>query len=314
MKKLFVISNSIDATSDALISLCKKSNMDHFRWNVDLWENYEVNVDNSQSKIAINNRIIDLINDDYLTIWRKPFINLIEPKDPIPATEKKFLQEQFHAWLHYVCSISRRKKSLRLVEPLGDRLLPKLTQLSIAKKIFNIPEYCFSTCGSNLEANEVITKPLGDPTVSDGKILYTTKVIKENLLHSYPWLTQSAIIGGQDITCVHILGVNYFYKCEYQRDRSRIDWRTEINSGQQSRWLKIPENQIGEWNNAANQFMQDCRLKYGRLDFILSKENNLIFLECNPNGQFGWLDNSSNLELHKAFFNAIQSEDSILDL
>lgn len=314
MKKLFIISNSIDATADALISLCNKNGIDHFRWNIDLWENYEINVCKNISTISVNNRWIDLINDDYLTIWRKPFINLAETKDPIPKSEKKFIQEQFNAWLHYICAITRNKKSLRLIEPLGDRLLPKLIQLSIAEKYFNTPDYCFSTMGSSLNSPEIITKPLGDPTISDGKIFYTTKVNKETLYHPYPWLTQTAIIGGSDITCVHILGKNYFYRSAYQRDESSIDWRTEINSEHQSTWSRVPHNQIEQWDKATNLFMNETKLKYGRLDFILTKENELNFLECNPNGQFGWLDDPANLELHEAFFNAILSEESILDL
>lgn len=313
MKKLFIISNSIDSTSDVLISLCNKYNVEHFRWNIDLWQSYQITVSSTESKIEINSRSIDILNDDYVTIWRKPFINLADISVPIPSTEKKFIQEQFNSWLQYLCSIFRKRNALRLVEPLGDRILPKLTQLSIAKKYFKVPEYCFSTKSSILESTEIITKPLGDPTISDGKILYTTKVKKQDLFYPYPWFTQSGIIGGSDVTCVHILGRNYFFKSEFQRSANNLDWRTEINSENQSRWVVFETIHLEILNEATNQFMNDCGLKYGRLDFILS-DDELFFLECNPNGQFGWLDHPVNLSLHKSFFDAIQSEKSILKI
>ena len=49
--------------------------------------------------------------------------------------------------------------------------------------------------------------------------------------------------------------------------------------------------------------MREFGLNYGRLDFI--EENDIFyFLECNANGQFGWLDDKKTLYLHKKFVEA----------
>jgi hypothetical protein len=44
-------------------------------------------------------------------------------------------------------------------------------------------------------------------------------------------------------------------------------------------------------------------LRYGRLDF-LSSQDELTFLEVNPNGQFGWLDEPDSWPLHRAVLDA----------
>ena len=36
--------------------------------------------------------------------------------------------------------------------------------------------------------------------------------------------------------------------------------------------------------------MNDCGLKFGRLDFLVVENNQIVFLEVNPNGQWAWLD------------------------
>jgi D-alanine-D-alanine ligase-like ATP-grasp enzyme len=46
--------------------------------------------------------------------------------------------------------------------------------------------------------------------------------------------------------------------------------------------------------------MKEFKLKYGRLDFI-EENDSFYFLECNPNGQFGWLDDFNTLHLHNKF-------------
>jgi hypothetical protein len=39
--------------------------------------------------------------------------------------------------------------------------------------------------------------------------------------------------------------------------------------------------------------MSETQLRFGRLDFLL-KDDEMLFLELNPNGQFAWLDPEGN--------------------
>ena len=72
---------------------------------------------------------------------------------------------------------------------------------------------------------DMITKPLGDPSVRERNILFTKRVDGRQLFRPYPWLLQEALIGGQDVTCVHIAGRSRFYVRDGARDSNAIDWR-----------------------------------------------------------------------------------------
>ena len=58
--------------------------------------------------------------------------------------------------------------------------------------------------------------------------------------------------------------------------------------------------------------MTELGLKFGRLDFIIGGEAPQ-FLEVNPCGQFGWLDDEEQ-ELHQEVANAIFEPSSIITL
>ena len=57
--------------------------------------------------------------------------------------------------------------------------------------------------------------------------------------------------------------------------------------------------------------MGDLGLVYGRLDFLLTADDT-VFLEVNPNGQFGWLDTPGNWPLHRAVLAALYDPSSIV--
>lgn len=59
-------------------------------------------------------------------------------------------------------------------------------------------------------------------------------------------------------------------------------------------------------------FMQEMGLKFGRLDFIIGGKVPQ-FLEVNPCGQFGWLDDEDR-KLHKEVADAIQEPSSTITL
>jgi hypothetical protein len=50
--------------------------------------------------------------------------------------------------------------------------------------------------------------------------------------------------------------------------------------------------------------MRRARLHYGRFDFIVD-DDAWWFLECNPNGQYGWLDDET-LWLHREILAALE--------
>jgi hypothetical protein len=294
---LFIPTSSTDGTCDVLVGLFKDADVPIFRWNVDLWEHYEIKIDNERCEfVDPTGRSIDLYSDDVFLLWRKPFIELaVESQQRLSSDNWEFAKSELRQILSLVDAIFRVRRRTVFIEPHADRRLPKLLQLKIASEFFDVPAYAFSVCENVLD-DPIVIKPLGNPQVGRN-IFYTTKSSSASLLRPFPWFSQQAILSGSDITCVYLGSEANFFKCEFVRNSTSVDWRNEIGSENQSLWN--PVNLGDKITESTKMLMRKFDLVYGRLDFIKDGEK-LYFLECNSNGQFGWLDNSE-LRLHRRF-------------
>jgi hypothetical protein len=306
MIKFLILTNSADNTSDTLVRLLKHRNIAFFRWNIDLWQQYEIQV--SQEIFSVTDPIghrVSLTDSNLFLLWRKPFVSQMTFENmPIELENYDFARAQIGQWLQAVVAKMTSDGRVRLIEPYGDRRLPKLFQLLEASAYFAIPSYLFSVKTPPDDFGPMmITKPLGDPGVGPENIFYTTYVNGDNLFRPYPWFVQEAIVKGTDVTCVYMNGRCHFFECDFVRSDDSIDWRTEINTINQSSWHQLKSIKIASWSESVERYMARLGLHYGRLDFICQNDD-IYFLECNSNGQFGWLDDPETVSLHHEFLDA----------
>ena len=92
--------------------------------------------------------------------------------------------------------------------------------------------------------------------------MYTTKVNQDELIRPFPWFIQSSVEGGRDVTCVYIKGDIFFYYCDYNRGSNAIDWRTEINKENQSKWFVLELKDFDETKKKICNFMNELQLNY----------------------------------------------------
>ena len=310
--EILILTNSHDGSANIIQEILKKKKLKFLRWNVDLWDKYEIYFDQDHFfiKDPINNSVSSKSNLKIL--WRKPFIDLMEFESLSDhgnkEADKKYAKSEMRAIIHSIMACTRDKKK-HFIDPIDEHKLPKLKQLNIAKKYFKILNYEFSILKKKINFKQSITKPLNSAEVGD-KTLFTTKVNQDELSRPYPWFIQDAVTGGRDVTCVYIKGEVFFYYCEYERGNENIDWRTEINKDNQSKWIPLLNKNLEELKKKVCQLMKEFDLSYGRLDFIQDKEF-FYFLEVNPNGQFGWLDfihDDKKFILHNKFVDAFLEE------
>ena len=70
--ELFIPTTSTDGTCDVLIDLFKDVDVPTFRWNVDLWEHYEIRIDNDRCEFTDpTGRLVDVYNDDVFLLSAK---------------------------------------------------------------------------------------------------------------------------------------------------------------------------------------------------------------------------------------------------
>lgn len=301
--EILILTNSFDGSADIISQILTKKKIKFLRWNIDLWDDYEIIFNEINFKITDPLNTTVSSNNSPKVLWRKPFTDYIKikPNYKISENDLIFAGTEIKSVLHSIISITRDKGG-NFIDPIDEIRLPKLKQLQIAKKFFQILPYEFSISKSYLNISNVITKPLGNSAVGE-KIFYTTKVNQKDVIRPFPWFFQKMINKGKDVTAVYIDGEVFFYYCEFKRGSNSIDWRVEINQKDQSKWFLLEHKNLNELKEKTRSLMKEFNLKYGRLDFI--EENDIFyFLECNPNGQFGWLDDTKTFHLHNKFVEA----------
>jgi hypothetical protein len=52
--------------------------------------------------------------------------------------------------------------------------------------------------------------------------------------------------------------------------------------------------------------MEKLSLRFGALDFVVTPEGEWWFLECNPNGQWAWIEDETGMPIAGALANALE--------
>lgn len=284
---LLIITSSLDGTVDLLLEELG----DHpvFRFNIDLWSHYNflIDADGFMIEDPLGRRADE--NSVSSCYWRKPH-TATYGETPVGGSIENWLSVQNMYALREIWNACRNAGKARLVEAGAERRFGKVMQLRTASKYMTVPKWCYSKAPTVPEwSDRMVTKPFSAQFVSDGKLIYTTHVTPSRLDPAYPWFLQSEVAASHDLTVVYVAG-----KCfGFTLDRSLfegVDWRVDINRVEQP-WKDYCISD--DLKSRVCGFMDEARLSYGRLDFLLV-DGEPIFLEVNPNGQYAWLDRDGN--------------------
>jgi hypothetical protein len=182
----------------------------------------------------------------------------------------------------------------------------KFNMAAIAEKYFSVPSWSFSNKPSACGLKEAVLKNLcGMPfsesakTFSESKFVFVQPVDTNELADGWPWYLQEKVEAKLDVTVAYIGG-----RCfGMQLDRNTfegVDWRKHIGTGTDKLWEHVV---LPDWlKTKIDDYMKEMRLDYGRLDFLASKNDfsDIVFLEVNPHGQWGWMDLNKDKGIYAA--------------
>jgi glutathione synthase/RimK-type ligase-like ATP-grasp enzyme len=181
----------------------------------------------------------------------------------------------------------------------------KIDQLRKAVEIgFNIPDTCISTDHNTIKKfyddfnGDIIIKAVKHGFYkgkSSVKIAPTQKVRKEfidknNQYAKVPAMFQERIEKEYDIR-VTVIGKDIYATAIHSQDyeETKVDWsamdiREDINLIHSRH--ELPERLNQKCLDITNKF----NLNFSAIDLIYSKDKKYYFLEMNPNGQWGWIE------------------------
>lgn len=209
-----------------------------------------------------------------------------------------FLEAQGVAWLDspdVLRKAERKQRQLDLARRVGLRT-PE-TLISNDKKA--IVEFArrFERC---------VMKAQTQPSfLSDGEIyvLYANVVDAETIDREFdryensPAIFQGYVRKKYEARYTVVGDKHFVCRIENQRsERAKEDWRRYDLARTPHRAVEPPK----EVRQKTSDFMKAIGLTYGALDFIVDENDDWIFLEANPVGQYGWIETLTGLPITDA--------------
>lgn len=222
------------------------------------------------------------------------------------------LGEQFRSreWHTLLRSLPTWLAHVPWVNPLANYQRPrtKPAQLMLAREVgFAIPDTIISNDVDAImplfEAHaQVIYKTLDSFMIPPDKIIYTNVATKEDVerrraeISLAPCMFQGFVDKKRELR-VTVAGEKMFAVAidSQNETRTRIDWRRDQSLDMYAR-ADLTESQT----STIRAFMKKTSLLYGAFDFVVTPEDELVFLECNPGGQWLWLEQATKLPISEA--------------
>ena len=299
--KTLVITSSVDETASYIIKKYGNT-VDFFRVNIDRFNEYYFDVGDKGWSISNHDETITE-GDTYSIYYRKPIL----PRLNIYDSEYHFMIQR--DIISLINGLADSFKGRVLTKPsILRKTENKIFQLLYASRngwkipqsyIGNNREKCL-----NYEKTKSIIKPLTTGKVYGKKNI---EIYQTNLFRgvgddiSFTPVYLQRYIPKQYEVRLTIIG-KYIYTVRIDT-QNQIDWRADYQNHKYTQI--ICPNYIME---KCYKMMTDFELSFGAFDFIVTPQNEWIFLEINPNGQWLWLENKLGLDISKGIVEYLTSK------
>jgi glutathione synthase/RimK-type ligase-like ATP-grasp enzyme len=146
----------------------------------------------------------------------------------------------------------------------------------------------------------MIYKVFEPPILPDQKVIYTSVVDPDDLDDQTISLTahmfQEQIPKDFDARITVVADKCFGVAIRTESPAARIDFRADYSAVSYTP-LALPADLPGKLRAYLDRF----GLAFGAFDFAVTTEGRYYFLECNPNGQWGWLQDETGLPMAEAF-------------
>lgn len=257
--------------------------------------------------IRVNGEAIAL-NELTMIWWRiKPYFG-DHPIEFVDALQARYWRQQWEAMQRSLEVLASR---CYVLNPLNARQYATLkpVQLSVAKQVgLKFPNTVFGNDFRRVLSlgDDIFFKHFKSSNIKNEHpshtCRYTQAQIEQNsdLLKSCPGIFQKYIEKDHELRVCVFGNKVYAFRLESQKYNStKEDWRR----------MRLPKNAISIVNlelyesEKLIEFNRKMSLDYSIMDLIRTPDGELIFLEANPDGQWGWLERATGANLSKAFSN-----------
>jgi len=292
-KNILIITSSYDKTVDYLIE--KFSSTKFIRLNVDELDKYKISVINNPRYIvslkSSEYEIDNLFESIHSIYYRKLFLPSLENYDDNYHT---YMQKEIYSLIVGLVDSFQGKV---LTAPFILRKVEnKIFQLKVSTDLgFLLPNSLITNDNNQVNkfnTSKIIAKPL-----ATGKLTNVTAVHSNLVTDNVEDIALTPIYFQEYIRKDYELRITVvqdtFYCVKIIAD-NKIDWRDSEDNNLYE-LIDTPEIVRKE----CLDFLRACDLDFGTFDYIVS-DGKYYFLECNPNGQWLWLELKLGLDISKS--------------
>ena len=330
---ILIITNKEDVHPTPVIKILNDRNTPVFRLNTEAlltdydfcWWN-----DATMSRFFITNKQtgLRLDSEELTTVWdRRPEHPRELPINGTAAIDKHNLEEAA-GFLRFLRSYIADKPSIGSIK--YDSLAgSKMEQMRIALHVgLNVPSTCFSNRQEDIVAtakkyDELVLKPISSNGIwnedeNQEYVFYTQKVSAETIMNAPKeaftqtvTFIQNYIPKAFELRVTVVAEKVFGCKIESQHlpeDSGKVDWRQGNEKGLRYAPYSVPD----DITKKCLQFLCLMKLNFGAFDFIVTPLGEYIFLECNPNGQWLWIELETGLRISTAIADALETGNGLI--
>ena len=301
---ILLITNKDDVTTDFVVNRLNKLGEPYYRLNAeDLVSGVGVNLDIGKDEYVLidhqRNQQISLSSVKSV-YYRRPGLPEID-MSALSIGEVSFIKREVVYTLEGIYKILRDRFWISPVASIREAE-NKIYQLLVARDIgFEIPRSLVTTSPEKAEVffneleGECVIKPIRNGKVDDPgnpMVVFTTLIAADDVgllngVRRSPTYLQGKIDKVADIR-VTVVGTRVFSAkiCSQEYEETMIDWRKGENSKIRHEKIELPL----EVQDKCIELVKRLGLHFGAIDFVLCKNMRYVFLEINPNGQWGWIE------------------------
>ena len=326
---ILLITNQLDSHPNLVIEKLNAAHVPIFRLNTDcLLTDYDISYtlsDNQNSfLIKYKNGSHSISNETITCVWeRRPMEPLYTLAPFEDENVEKILLEEADGFLRFFRYALTGLDVFWIGHPINERRAQsKILQKIVARELgFKIPKTLFTneySMVSRLDYDDLAIKPISSDHIpcddSGDLVFYTRRVSAKQILD----LGQSSFENNinfieeytdklYELRITVIKDECFAARIDSQvqgEEEGAIDWR----QGYEHNIKFSPTNIPTTIERKCLDYLHYFDLNFGCFDFIVDKDGNYIFLECNTNGQWVWLEEEANLPISQKFTDVFSEE------
>jgi glutathione synthase/RimK-type ligase-like ATP-grasp enzyme len=312
MRKVLVITNLADPHADAVISALYELDVEVIRFHPgDCNSDITITMKDDSNAVHVESSNRQFSSDDVMSVWFRRPDRVDSIGIEIPQPDRHLVIQETRATLS---GLYGRIDGVWFSHPYNiQRAAWKLFQLDIAARVgFHCPPYIVSNDTTSLADfastnKQFVMKAIHELTTcyaDEGQpySLYVKKFTKENVSGIFekkpmtPVFLQKYIEKSMDVR-VTMIGFKIFSVAIRDKGGGEVvDFRIGCLDHEHE-IIQCPPN----IERSIIAYAREMGLNFGAFDFAVSRDGQWYFLECNPNGQWMWLQMLTGVPLIETF-------------